>query len=161
MPETAAASVDSSALRFVIVCARFNEHVTRALLDAAVATLREHSVPEQAIEIAWVPGSFELPLIAQQAARRPEISAVICLGAVIRGQTPHFDYVSHAAASGILRVSLDTAKPVLFGVLTTNTVEQAFDRAGGKVGNKGTDAALAALEMVHLLKRLEGAPSTL
>jgi 6,7-dimethyl-8-ribityllumazine synthase len=147
--------------RFVIVCARFNEHITRLLLEAAIDTLRTHQVPEENIEIAWVPGSFELPLAAQRAAMRPDVHAVICLGAVIRGDTPHFDFVSHAAATGILRISLDSGKPVAFGVLTTNTVEQAFDRAGGKVGNKGSDAAMAAIEMVHLLNRLGGSSSIL
>jgi 6,7-dimethyl-8-ribityllumazine synthase len=153
--------LDASKLRVVIVCARFNQTVTQALLDAAVKTLREHGARDEAIEIAWVPGSFELPLAAQRAAARPDVDAVICLGAVIRGETPHFEYVSQAAAMGILRASLDSGKPVAFGVLTTDTVEQAFDRTGGKVGNKGTDAALAALEMVHLIARLGGSSSSL
>jgi 6,7-dimethyl-8-ribityllumazine synthase len=152
---------DASNLRFVIVCARFNESVTSALLNGAVSELRKHGAGEQSIEIVWVPGSFELPLAAQRAASRPDVSAVICLGAVIRGETPHFEFVSHAAATGILRVSLDSNKPVTFGVLTTDTPEQAFERAGGRVGNKGVDAALAAIEMVHLLTRLGGSSSTL
>ena len=152
--------LDASNLRIVIVCARFNETVTRALLEGALKTLREHHAREENIEIGWAPGSFELPLAAQCAAERPEVSAVVCLGAVIRGETPHFDYVCQAAAHGILRVSLDHHKPVTFGVLTTDTVEQAFARAGGVVGNKGSDAALAAIEMAHLLNRLGGsAPS--
>lgn len=150
------AVTEGSKHRFVIVCARFNEHITRLLLSAAVDTLREHHVAEDCIEIAWVPGSFELPLAAQTAAARAEISAVICLGAVIRGETPHFEYVSMAAATGILQASLQSGKPVIFGVLTTDSVEQAFERAGGRVGNKGTDAALAALEMANLIPQLGG-----
>jgi 6,7-dimethyl-8-ribityllumazine synthase len=148
-------ALDASGLRFAIVVARFNETVTRALLDGAVSALKERGAKEDQIEVAWVPGAFELPLVAQVQANRFDISAVICLGAVIRGETPHFEYVSHAAATGILRVSLESGKPVAFGVLTTDTPEQAYERAGGKVGNKGADAALTALEMVHLLTRLE------
>lgn len=161
MARTIPSSQDASNLRFVVVCARFNEVVTRALLEGAVATLREHGAAEDAIEIAWVPGSFELPLAARQAASRSDVSAVICVGAVIRGETPHFDYVSHAAATGILRTSLDSGKPVTFGVLTTDTPEQAFERAGGRVGNKGADAALAAIEMARLLVQLGGTSSPL
>jgi 6,7-dimethyl-8-ribityllumazine synthase len=152
---------DASTLRVVVVCARFNEIVTQRLLDGALEALRSHGAGDHAIEVAWVPGSFELPVAAQQAAARPDVNAVICLGAVIRGETPHFEFVSQAAASGILRASMDSGKPVTFGVLTTDTVEQAFDRAGGKVGNKGADAALAAVEMVHLLTRLGGSSSPL
>lgn len=154
-------NLDASSVRVAIVCARFNEPVTRALLEGAVGALKEHGATDEQIEIAWVPGSFELPLAAQWVADRSDIAAVICLGAVIRGETPHFEYVSHAAATGILRVSLDSGKPVAFGVLTTDTPEQAFERAGGKIGNKGADAALAALEMVHLLARLEDSSTPL
>ena len=154
-------NLDAANFRFAVICARFNQKVTQALLQGAVSALREHGAKDEQIEIVWVPGSFELPLAAQQAARRDDIAAVICLGAVIRGETPHFDFVSHAASTGILRVGLDSGKPVTFGVLTTDTPEQAFERAGGKVGNKGTDAALAALEMVHLLSRTGGASSPL
>jgi 6,7-dimethyl-8-ribityllumazine synthase len=154
-------SVDASNLRIVIVCARFNQTVTQALLDGALKTLRENGAREENIEIAWVPGSFELPLAAQAAARRADVAGVICLGAVIRGETPHFEFVSQAAADGILRASLDHNKPVSFGVLTTDSVEQAFERAGGRVGNKGIDAALATLEMIHLLARVGGTPSPL
>jgi 6,7-dimethyl-8-ribityllumazine synthase len=161
MPAEIKANLDGNALRIVIVCARFHENITQALLDGALAVLREHSVSDKSIEIAWVPGSFELPLAAQTAAARPDVSAVVCLGAVIRGETPHFDFVSQAAATGILRVALDARKPVTFGVLTTDTVEQAFERAGGRVGNKGADAARAALEMVHLVTNLGGSSSPL
>ncbi len=152
---------DVSNLRFAVVCARFNEKVTRALLEGATGALREQGATEKQMEIIWVPGSFELPLAAQKAASRSDIAAVICLGAVIRGETPHFEHVSHAAAVGILRVSLDSGKPVTFGVLTTDTLDQALERARGRVGNKGADAALAALEMVHLLGRIGGTSSPL
>jgi 6,7-dimethyl-8-ribityllumazine synthase len=152
---------DAARLRFAIACARFNENITRSLLDGALRALREHQVSETDIEIIWVPGAFELPLAAQTAAARPDVAAVICLGAVIRGETPHFDFVSHAAATGILRVSLDSHKPVTFGVLTTDNVEQAFERAGGRVGNKGYDAALAALEMVNLIQNPGGSSASL
>jgi 6,7-dimethyl-8-ribityllumazine synthase len=151
------AATMSSPVRYAIICARFNETVTRALLDGATKALREHGAAESQIEIHWVPGSFELPLAAQAAASRAEIAAVICLGAVIRGETPHFEFVSQAAATGIMRVSLDGGKPVTFGVLTTDTPEQAFERAGGRVGNKGTDAALAALEMLECLASMHAA----
>jgi len=161
VPRQFNASLDASGLRFVIVCARFNEQVTRALLDGALSALRSHGADEDALEVAWVVGSFELPLAALTAARRDDVSAVICLGAVIRGETPHFDFVSHAAAMGILQAGLDTGKPVTFGVLTTDTAAQAFERAGGSVGNKGIDAALAALEMVHLITRMGGGKSSL
>lgn len=150
--------LDASGLRFVIVCARFHETVTAKLLEGAVSALKQHGASDGLIEVVWVPGSFELPLAARRAAARPEVAAVICLGAVIRGETPHFEYVSHAAATGILRVGLNSGKPVTFGVLTTDTVEQAFERAGGRVGNKGADAALAAVEMFHVLKPQGGSP---
>ena len=141
------------ATRIVIVCARFNETVTSLLLKGAKATLQEHDVSNEQIEVAWVPGAFELPVAAAAAAEREDVLAVICLGAVIRGETPHFDYVSQAAASGILRVGLDYKKPVTFGVLTTDNPEQAFERAGGRIGNKGADAAEAALEMIKVLQQ--------
>ncbi len=160
MPVIHPSTFDASELRFAIICARFNETVTRALLDGAIAALKAQGAADEAIEVAWVPGSFELPLAAQQAAARIEIDAVICLGAVIRGETPHFDFVSQAAATGILNAGLQSGKPVTFGVLTTNTPEQAFERAGGRIGNKGADAALAAVEMAHLLPRLGGFPSS-
>jgi 6,7-dimethyl-8-ribityllumazine synthase len=147
--------------RIVIVCARFNETVTNALLRGALATLKERGVPETQIEVVWVPGSFELPLAANAAAERTEVAAVVCLGAVIRGETPHFEYVSEAAAMGILRVGLDNHKPVTFGVLTTDNPEQAFQRAGGPVGNKGADAANAAMDMIETLQKIRSAGSPL
>ncbi|MBU0508341.1 6,7-dimethyl-8-ribityllumazine synthase [bacterium] len=154
MPRHIHVSPDASDLRFVVLCARFNEEVTRALLDGALSALRDHHAPDESIEVAWVPGSFELPLAAKVAAKRQDVSAVICLGAVIRGQTPHFDFVSYAASTGIVQAGLECGKPITFGVLTTDTPEQAFERAGGKLGNKGADAALAAIEMACLVLRL-------
>ena len=145
----------------VIVCARFNETVTQSLLKGAQGALQEHGVAASQIDVVWVPGSFELPLAAQQAAARNDVSAVICVGAVIRGETPHFEYVSQAAAMGILRASLDHHKPVTFGVLTTDTPEQAFQRAGGRVGNKGADAAHAAMEMIKVLEQIRSVGSNL
>ncbi|MDD5087739.1 MAG: 6,7-dimethyl-8-ribityllumazine synthase [bacterium] len=155
------ASRDAKGLRFVILCARFHEDIGRALLDGALGALREHGAQDDDIEVAWVPGSFELPLAAQTAARRRDVSAVICLGAVVRGETPHFDFVSDGAATGILRAGMESGTPVAFGVLTTETVEQAYERAGGKIGNKGADAARAAIEMVRLLSALGEKPSSL
>ena len=131
--------------RMVVVCARFNETVTKALLQGARAALSERGISESQVEVVWVPGSFELPLAASAAAAREDVLAVICLGAVIRGDTPHFEYVSQSAALGILRAGMDHRKPVTFGVLTTDNPEQAFERAGGRVGNKGSDAAQAAI----------------
>ena len=141
-------------VHIVIVCARFNEAVTQALLRGALAALKERGLTEEQMEVVWVPGSFELPLAANAAAARFDVTAVVCLGAVIRGDTPHFDYVSHAAATGILRAGMDNDKPVTFGVLTTDTPEQAFERAGGRVGNKGTDAANAALDMIKVVDQI-------
>lgn len=143
----------------VVICSRFNENITRALMEGALTALREAGIADEQIEQIWVPGAFEIPVTALIAAQRPEVSAVVCLGAVIRGETPHFEYVSQAAATGIQRASLETGKPVAFGVLTTDTVEQAFDRAGGKTGNKGAEAAAAAVEMIKTLKQAKGSKS--
>lgn len=146
--------MDGAGLRVGIAVARFNEFVTRPLLDGALDTLRRHGVAEEQITVAWVPGSFELPLVAKRLAESGAHDAVICLGAVIRGATPHFDYVSANMASGIFRAGYEAGIPVIFGVLTTNTVEEAIDRAGTKAGNKGRDAAIAAIEMADVLKQL-------
>lgn len=141
--------------RIGIVVARFNEFISGKLLDGARDGLVRHEVAEDDIEVAWVPGSFEIPLIAQRMARSGRYDAVICLGAVIRGATPHFDYVAAEASKGIANVALATGVPVIFGVLTTDTIEQAIERAGTKAGNKGFDAALTALEMANLLGQIE------
>ncbi|TXL65796.1 6,7-dimethyl-8-ribityllumazine synthase [Cerasibacillus terrae] len=137
--------------KVAIVVGRFNEFITQKLLDGAVDTLKRHGVKEENIDIAWVPGAFEIPLIAKKLAEKPKYDAVITLGTVIRGATPHFDYVCNEAAKGVSHASLTTGKPVIFGILTTETIEQAIERAGTKAGNKGAEAGLAAIEMVHLL----------
>ena len=140
--------------RFVIVASKFNSEIVAKLIDGAKGALRKYRVAEEAIDLVLVPGAFELPLVAQKLAGSQKYVAVICLGAVIRGDTDHYDYVCFAATEGILQAGLASGIPVLFGVLTCDTDEQAFDRAGGEAGNKGTDVALAAIEMVNLLKQL-------
>ena len=140
--------------RFAVVAGRFNALVTESLQAACRDTLVRHGVPADSIDVAWVPGSFEIPLVASKMAATGRYSAVICLGCVIRGETAHFDHVAGQAASGVMQASLSTGVPVIFGILTTETVEQALDRAGLKGGNKGADAALAAIEMVNLLAKL-------
>jgi 6,7-dimethyl-8-ribityllumazine synthase len=142
-------------LRFAIVVARFNELVTRLLLEGARESLRRHGAAESSVSVVWVPGSFEIPVVARKLAMSGAYDAVICLGAVIRGATAHFDHVAGQASAGIARAALDSGRPVIFGVLTTDTVEQAQDRAGGKAGNKGADAATAAVEMANLLRDLD------
>lgn len=143
--------------RFGIVVSRFNQFIGTRLLDGAVDGLLRHEVDRDAIDIAWVPGAFEIPLAASRMARGGNYDAVICLGAVIRGATPHFDYVAAEVSKGIASVGLETGVPVTFGVLTTDTIEQAIERAGAKSGNKGFEAAMTALEMINLLAELEGA----
>lgn len=137
-----------------IVVARFNELVTGKLLDGAVECLRAHGIDDDDLLVAWVPGAFELPLVSRRLAASGVFDAVICLGAVVRGETPHFDHVAGQAALGIRTAAEDTGVPVIFGVLTTDTLEQAIDRAGGKHGNKGWDAAMAALETASVLDQL-------
>lgn len=136
-----------------IVVGRFNEFIVSKLLGGALDGLKRHGVVEESIDIAWVPGAFEIPLVAKKMAEKDKYHAVICLGAVIKGSTPHFDYVCAEASKGIASVSLATEKPVIFGVLTTDTIEQAIERAGTKAGNKGYDAAVTAIEMANLLKQ--------
>lgn len=143
--------------RFGIVISRFNEAITHRLLEGARDCLRRHGVADDAIEVIWVPGAWELPVAARNLARSERFSALIALGAVIRGATPHFDYVAGAAASGLSSVALETGVPTIFGVLTTDTIEQAMERAGTKAGNKGWDSALAAIEMANLFGQLDGA----
>ena len=137
-----------------IVVARFNELVVDSLLKGALDALKRHGVQESNVTIVKVPGAFELPLAAKKAAEQEGCDAVIVLGAVIRGGTPHFDYVAGQAASGIAQVGLDTNKPVIFGVLTTDSIEQAIERSGTKAGNKGADAAVTAIEMISLLRKM-------
>jgi 6,7-dimethyl-8-ribityllumazine synthase len=140
--------------RFVIAAARFNGIVVRELVAGATSCLRKHGVADEDVDIVWAPGAFELPIVARRLAASGLYDAVICLGAVIRGETPHFDYVSGQAARGIQQAALDTGVTVVFGVLTTENLEQAIDRAGGKHGNKGWDAAMAAMEMADLMDQL-------
>jgi len=139
---------------FGIVVGRFNEMITKQLVAGAVNALTRHGVADEAITVAWTPGSFEVPLAAKTMAESGKYDAVLALGCVIRGGTPHFDYVAGQAAAGVARVCLDSGVPVLFGMLTTDTIEQAVERAGTKAGNKGADAAIAAIEMVSLLEQL-------
>ena len=145
--------VVAEGLKLGIIVGRFNEFISSKLLGGSIDALKRHGVEESEIEIAWVPGAFEIPLVAKKMAKSNKYDAVICLGAVIRGATPHFDYVSNEVTKGIANVSLETEVPVIFGVLTTDTIEQAIERAGTKVGNKGYDAAVTAIEMVNLLNQ--------
>lgn len=142
--------------KILIVVARFNDMITRSLLVGATDCLRDSGIKDSLVSVVWVPGSFEIPIVAAKAARGGRYSAVICLGAVIRGETPHFDYVCGPVASGIMNIGVETGVPVIFGVVTTNTIEQALSRSGLKGGNKGRDAAQAALEMIKVLNQLEG-----
>jgi 6,7-dimethyl-8-ribityllumazine synthase len=142
--------------KIIILCSSYNENVTKLLLAGAQSALKKNAVSESGIEIHFVPGAFELSGAAYAAARRSDIAAVICLGAVIRGETPHFDFICQAAAFGITRASQDFCKPVVFGVITANTPEQAFERAGGKVGNKGEEAAAAAIAQIKTLNEIGG-----
>lgn len=145
----------SKELRVGIVAARFNEFITSKLLSGAMDALLRHDVREENIHVAWVPGAFEIPLIASKMAKSGKYDAVICLGAVIRGSTSHYDYVCSEVSKGIASVSLETGVPVMFGVLTTENIEQAIERAGTKAGNKGYDCAMGAIEMVNLIRQME------
>ncbi|MTK08592.1 MAG: 6,7-dimethyl-8-ribityllumazine synthase [Hungatella sp.] len=146
----------SEKIRIGIVAARFNEFITSKLLGGAVDCLKRHGISEEDIEVAWVPGAFEIPLIASKMACCGKYDAVICLGAVIRGSTTHYDYVCSEVSKGIAQVSLSSGIPVMFGVLTTENIEQAIERAGTKAGNKGFDCAAGAIEMVNLIRGIEG-----
>ena len=141
-------------LKFGVVVSRFNEFFTGKLLEGARDALLRHGVEEDDIEIAWTPGSFEIPLVAQTLAKSKKYDAVICLAAVIRGGTPHFDYIAAEVTKGIAKVGLDTGLPVIYGVITTDTLEQAIERSGTKAGNKGFDAAVSAIEMANLLRAI-------
>jgi 6,7-dimethyl-8-ribityllumazine synthase len=143
--------------RYGIVASRFNEFITSKLIGGAVDALTRHGIADESITLAWVPGAFEIPLAAKAMAGSGNYDAVIALGCVIRGATPHFDYVAAEAAKGVGQVALQTGVPVIFGILTTDSIEQAIERAGTKAGNKGSDAAMAAIEMTSLLDKLEQA----
>jgi 6,7-dimethyl-8-ribityllumazine synthase len=140
--------------KIAIVVSRFNEFITKSLLSGAVNTLIRHGLPKENIEIFWVPGAFEIPLTAQRLAQSNRYNGIITLGAVIKGETPHFEQVSSAVATGVAKVNLEANIPVIFGVISTNTVEQALNRAGIKMGNKGSEAAVVAIEMVNLLRKI-------
>ena len=145
----------SNGVKIGIVAARFNEFITGKLLSGAIDGLIRHNVKEEEVDVAWVPGAFEIPLIASKMAKSGRYDAVICLGAVIRGSTTHYDYVCNEVSKGVAHISLDTGIPVIFGVLTTENSEQAIERAGTKAGNKGYDCALSAIEMINLINAIE------
>lgn len=148
-------SLVAKEIKVAIVAARFNEFITSKLIGGAMDGLKRHGVQEEDVNLVWVPGAFEIPLVASKLAKSGKYDAVICLGAVIRGSTSHYDYVCAEVSKGIATVSLDNQIPVLFGVLTTDTIEQAIERAGTKAGNKGYDCALSAVEMVNLIREIE------
>ena len=148
-------NVTGRGLHFAIVVSRFNEFITSKLLGGALDTLKRHETPDENITVAWVPGAFEIPLVAKKFAESKKFNAVICLGAVIRGSTTHYDYVCNEVSKGVAQVSLQTGVPTIFGVVTTENIQQAVERAGTKSGNKGADAAMSAMEMANLLKSVE------
>ena len=147
-------SLEARGRRFAVVASSFNRIVVAKLVDGAIECLRAHGIAEEDVVLVWTPGAFELPLVAKEACRSGLYDGVICVGAIVRGETPHFQYIAAEAARGIQQVALDTAVPVAFGVLTTESMEQALARAGGKHGNKGWDAAMTAMEMASVLDRL-------
>ena len=154
MPKYIEGHLNASGLKFAIIATRFNDFITEKLLGGAIDALTRSGVLGDDIDVYKVPGAFEIPLVAQKVARTAKYDAVICLGAVIRGSTPHFDYVASEMSKGIAAVGLETGVPLAFGVLTTDTIEQAIERAGTKAGNKGWDAAVSAIEMVNLTKNI-------
>lgn len=146
--------LDAKGKRFALVVSRFNNFLTDKLLDGAIDCLKRHGADEAQISVAYVPGAFEIPYVAAKLAEKKDKDAVICLGAIIRGATPHFDYISAESAKGIAKIGIDSGKPVIYGIVTTDTIEQAIERAGTKAGNKGWDAAAAAIEMINLYESL-------
>ncbi|MDX9923505.1 MAG: 6,7-dimethyl-8-ribityllumazine synthase [Ignavibacteriaceae bacterium] len=146
--------LSAKGLKFAIVVSRFNEMISSRLLSGSLDCLERHECDPEDIEIAWVPGSYEIPLVAKRLAQSEKYDAIICVGAVIRGGTPHFDYVANEVSKGVAHVALETDMPIIFGVLTTDSLEQAIERAGTKGGNKGWDAALSAIEMANLFKQI-------
>ena len=146
--------ISGKGLKFGIVVARFNEFITSKLLGGALDTLHRHEAEDENVDVAWVPGAFEIPMVAKKMAESGKYDAVICLGTVIRGSTSHYDYVCNEVSKGIAQVGLSTGVPTIFGVLTTENIEQAIERAGTKAGNKGADGAIAAMDMAHLLKKV-------
>ena len=154
MPKMIEGLLQAQGMRFALVVGRFNDFIGGKLVEGALDTLKRHGASDEDIAIAWVPGAFEIPLAARKLAVSGMYDAVITLGAVIRGSTPHFDYVAAEVSKGVAHVGLETGRPVIFGVLTTDSIEQAIERSGTKAGNKGSDAALAAIEMVDLLRKI-------
>ncbi|MCK9594617.1 MAG: 6,7-dimethyl-8-ribityllumazine synthase [Candidatus Omnitrophica bacterium] len=148
-------SLVSKGKKFAVVASRFNDFMTKELVAGCLDTLVRHGVEDNDITVAWVPGAFEIPTAAQKMAEAKSYDAVICLGTVIRGSTPHFDFIASEAAKGIAKVSMDNSLPVIFGLITADTIEQAVERSGSKDGNKGRDAALSAIEMVNLLSQIK------
>ena len=158
MPREIQANLTLDGGRFAIAVSRFNEFITTRLLDGAIDVLKRHGCDEDKITVVHVPGAFELPFVARKLAESRQFDAIICLGCVIRGQTPHFEYIAGEAARGIARVGLESGVPTTFGVITADTVEQAVERAGMKAGNKGAEAALSAIEMTNLVRQLANLP---
>jgi len=154
MVNTIKADLVAKGKKFAIVISRFNEFISSKLLEGCIDTLNRHGVQESSIDVVWVPGAFEIPMLALKCAKNKKYDAVICLGTVIRGATPHFEFVASEAAKGIAKVSLDTNVPCIFGVITADNIEQAIERAGTKDGNKGRDAALSAIEMANLYAKI-------
>jgi 6,7-dimethyl-8-ribityllumazine synthase len=159
MPKVIEGELIGSGMSFGIVVSRFNELITSKLLGACVDTLRRHGVDDENIEVMWCPGAYEIPFVAGKAARTAKYDAVICLGAVIRGATSHYDIVCSECAKGVASVGMETGVPTIFGVVTTDSIEQAIERAGTKAGNKGADAATAAIEMANLVRAMSATPS--
>ncbi|MFH1783458.1 MAG: 6,7-dimethyl-8-ribityllumazine synthase [bacterium] len=155
MAKVFAGKMRAKGLKFGIVISRFNEFVGKKLLDGALDALRRHDADETKIDVVWVPGGFEIAYTAQQMAKTKKYNAIICLGAIIRGDTPHFDYIATETAKGIAQAGLQSGVPTIFGVITTDNLEQAINRAGTKSGNKGAEAALSAIEMANLVKQMK------
>jgi len=147
--------LNADGMSFGIVISRFNDFITSRLLSGALDALTRHGAETEKVEVAWVPGAFEIPLVAKKMADSGRYDAVICLGAIIRGATPHFDYVAAEASKGVAKVAIDSSVPVIFGIITADTIEQAVERAGTKAGNKGWDAAISAIEMASLMQNLQ------
>ncbi|MDD5072500.1 MAG: 6,7-dimethyl-8-ribityllumazine synthase [Candidatus Omnitrophica bacterium] len=154
MVKTVEGQLIAKGKKFAIVVSRFNDFISKRLLEGAIDTLMRHGAKDSEIEAIWVPGAFEIPVVANKIAKSKKFDAVICIGAVIKGSTPHFEYVAGEAAKGVAKVSLDTGIPVIFGVITAENLEQAIERAGTKDGNKGRDAAISAIEMANLLENI-------
>ena len=155
MVKTTEGNLIAKGKKFGIIASRFNDFITKELVSGCLDTLIRHGVNNEDLSITWVPGAFEVPLLAQRLAKSKAYDALVCLGTVIRGSTPHFDYIASEVAKGIAKVSLDTGLPVIFGIITADTIEQAVERAGTKEGNKGRDAALSAIEMANLLAQIK------